>query len=237
MSEDPALPDVAAAELALGLLDGEERAAALRRVLAEPAFAAEVERWRAYLAPLFDLWPEAAPPDDLWARIERSLDGVSTPVGSNRSWPWRALAGLMTAAAAVLLVLLLVRPGITPVPSPQPAVVALPEQMLVAAITPSAKGKSVTAVYDARAGSLRLSAGEPAPRRRATELWVIASDGVPHSLGLLRSGSSTALRVADADRARLFAGATLAISIEPEGGSKTGLPTGPVVAMGTLSDA
>ena len=33
--------DVAAAELALGVLDGEERAAALRRVLAEPDFARE----------------------------------------------------------------------------------------------------------------------------------------------------------------------------------------------------
>ena len=42
-THDPEPQDVAAAELALGLLDGEERAAALRRVLAEPAFAAEVE--------------------------------------------------------------------------------------------------------------------------------------------------------------------------------------------------
>ena len=40
-------PDMAAAELALGVLEGEERATALRRVLSEPAFAAEVERWRA----------------------------------------------------------------------------------------------------------------------------------------------------------------------------------------------
>ena len=32
-------PDTAAAELALGLLEGEERADALRRMLAEPAFA------------------------------------------------------------------------------------------------------------------------------------------------------------------------------------------------------
>ena len=37
--------DVAAAELALGLLEGEERGAALRRVLAEPGFAAQVEWW------------------------------------------------------------------------------------------------------------------------------------------------------------------------------------------------
>ena len=43
-----------AAELALGLLDGDERAAALRRVLADPAFAREVEDWRNRMAGLFD---------------------------------------------------------------------------------------------------------------------------------------------------------------------------------------
>ena len=50
---DDSGPDMTAAELALGVLDGEERAAALRRVLADPVFAREVERWRRYLAALF----------------------------------------------------------------------------------------------------------------------------------------------------------------------------------------
>ena len=45
--------DVAAAELALGVLDGEERAAALRRMLAEPDFARDVERWRDHFAVMF----------------------------------------------------------------------------------------------------------------------------------------------------------------------------------------
>ena len=37
--------------------------------------------------------------------------------------------------------------------------------------------------------------------------------------------------------ARMIAGATLAVSVEPQGGSPTGLPTGPVVATGTLATA
>ena len=44
---------VTAAELALGVLDGEEKAAAMRRVLAEPEFAREVERWRTHFAEMF----------------------------------------------------------------------------------------------------------------------------------------------------------------------------------------
>ena len=49
----PTDPDVAAAELALGLLEGDDLAAALRRQLAEPAFAREVEQWRDHFATLF----------------------------------------------------------------------------------------------------------------------------------------------------------------------------------------
>jgi anti-sigma-K factor RskA len=236
MSEDTALPDVASAELALGLLEGEERAAALRRVLAEPGFAAEVEQWRAHLSQLFDLWPDAAPSPDLLARIERSIDDRAKPAARARAW-WPALAGLMTTAAAVLLVLLIARPDVAPLPTPQSTIAAIPDRILVAAITPSAKGIPVSAVYDPHAASLRLSAAGAVPKGRSAELWVIAADGVPHSLGLLHVESGTALQIPAANRARLAAGATLAISIEPEGGSKTGAPTGPVVATGALAEA
>ena len=65
----PAEPDVAAAELALGLLDGEERAAALRRMLAEPGFAREVERWRdAFRRPVRRRRRAVAPAADLGER-------------------------------------------------------------------------------------------------------------------------------------------------------------------------
>ena len=64
---------------------------------------------------------------------------------------------------------------------------------------------------------------------------MIAGDGVPHSLGLLRISGSSSLAVNPGNRARLAPGATLAVSLEPIGGSPTGLPTGPVVAKGALS--
>src|SRR6478752_4202357 len=90
-------PDMAAAELALGVLDGEERGAALRRVLSEPGFAVDVERWRGYLAALFDLWPEVQPSPDVLARVERSLDGV--PVVPARRWGWPAATAAMGSIA------------------------------------------------------------------------------------------------------------------------------------------
>lgn len=235
-------PDMAAAELALGLLDGEERAAALRRVLAEPGFARAVERWRGQLAQLFDLWPAMAAPDVL-ARVERSIDrpaasGVPAPRAPGRFWP--GLAALSSIAAAVLLVMLFIRPvALPPAPSPRPAPTPAPAPAaptLVASIAPAAAGgSSATAVYDAQAGTIRLTEASFADARRSAQMWVIPGDGTPHSLGLLQRRGGTALTLDPANRARIAAGATLAISLEPIGGSPTGLPTGPVVATGKLS--
>ena len=84
-----------AAELALGLLEGDERAAALRRVLADPAFAREVEDWRNRMAGLFDDYREVAAPDSVAGATRRAGDDASRaaqPRGrSSRRWRprWR----------------------------------------------------------------------------------------------------------------------------------------------------
>ena len=48
----PPEQDLLAAELALGLLDGTERAEALRLCLSDPAFARAVDAWSIRLSPL-----------------------------------------------------------------------------------------------------------------------------------------------------------------------------------------
>ena len=239
-------PDMAAAELALGLLDGEDRATAIRRVLAEPGFARSVERWRGHLAQLFDLWPAVEAPD-LLARIEQSIDRptaavtVATLVTPSRapSRIWPSLAALSSIAAVGLLMVLLTRPvPLPPVSQARPVtpVVAAAVPTLVASIAPTAKGAPVTVVYNAAAGEIRLTEAALADANRTAELWVIpAGDTVPHSLGLLRAHGGTALKLRTDQRTRIAAGAVLAVSLEPIGGSPTGLPTGPVVASGALS--
>lgn len=243
--ESDEAPDMAAAELALGLLDGDERAVAIRRVLAEPGFARSVERWRTHLAQLFDLWPAIEAPD-LFARIEASLDRpAEAPVATlalslpAKSKLWPALAGLSSMAAAVMLFVLFTRPvPVPPAPQARPTatVAAARAPTLVAAIDADAAGvASATAVYDAQAGAMRITEAKLVGADRSAELWVIPADGTPHSLGLLHARGGTALTLSRENRARIAAGAVLAVTVEPIGGSPTGLPTGPVVAKGSLT--
>lgn len=228
------MPDVAAAELAVGVLTGEERATALRRVLAEPGFAQDVETWRAYFGQLFDVWPEAIAPEGVFERVEASIDaphGV-TALPPRRFWP--AVAGLTSIAAAGLLVFVVSRPPQAPLPLPSPTALPPTQPLLIASIAPTAKGEPLAAVYDPARGLLRLTQAAAPAAGRSAELWVIGADKTPHSLGLLTPASATSLTPAIAIRRQLAAGATLAVTIEPEGGSPTGAPTGPIVLKGDL---
>ncbi len=214
--------DMMAAELALGVLDGDERAVALRRMLADPAFARDVETWRDHFAKLFVQWPEEPAPPGLLERIEQSLQ----PRRSAGYWP--AATALFGLVAASLLLVVVLRPAAPP-PGPAPTVPAL-----VATLDSAGPGPALSAIYYPASGELRIPAAAAPAANRSAELWMIGTDGVPHSLGLLHATDRTVIHVAPADRAKLAPGLKLAVSSEPLGGSPTGLPTGPIVASGAL---
>ncbi|WP_375394439.1 anti-sigma factor domain-containing protein [uncultured Sphingomonas sp.] len=228
--------DMTAAELSLGLLDGPERAAALRRVLAEPDFARDVEAWRMHFAQLFDLWPGVEAPEGLIDRIDESLGG---PVTGRRSrMPWPGIAIVASAIAAVLLVMVLVRPvgpppGQPPVSQPVPVAAAPASRTMLVASLGDAKAP-IAAAYDPAAGSIRVAATPAQTGRKVAELWLIGGDGVPHALGLL-AVQPTTISLPAAARAKMGSGVTLAISVEPAGGAPGIAPTGPVIATGVLA--
>lgn len=228
--------DVVAGELALGLLDGEERAEALRLVLADRDFARAVEAWRDHFATLFAHVAEVTPDGALEARIMAAVSAREaadrTPAAARGVRVWRAIAGAAMLTAAVLLAALLIRPERVPPPRPV-APIAAPAP-LVAVLTPTDDAKPLAAFFDRRAGVVTLVGTITLPADRVAELWTIAADGVPRSLGLLGEDAPR-LAVAPAGRARLTPTVVLAISIEPRGGSATGAPTGPVIVTGPLT--
>lgn len=233
MPDDPAL---LAAELALGVLEGEALVAAKRRMLTDPAFAAEVEDWRARLAAIGLDASDAIPSDDLWARIERSIDtGTGTSVAdlvprrALRRWQWgTAAAGSVAAALAVLLAI----PRSEPV-APAPVQVAV-QPAIVAQLRGEGEGPLVAARYDPATAQLRLVAHDMGDDPRVPELWIIPADGIPRSLGVIQPVGNTQLVVAEGHRSMLHDGATLAITMEPRDTAPHAAPTGPRVAAGKI---
>ncbi|OMJ30665.1 hypothetical protein BSZ14_17600 [Sphingomonas sp. Sph1(2015)] len=216
--------DLTAAELALGVLDSHERTVAMRRILDDPAFARDVARWRRHLAALYLEVEPIAPSADLERRILAVGDN-----DNHRTAPWRAIAGISSLAAAILLTVVVTRPD-TPAVVPQ---VAKPAPLLFAVLTPE-RAAPITVFFDPATRTLKLRDAPSVKSGQDAQLWAIGGDGVPHAAGLLRHEGGVPLKIAP--QVAVIPGTTLAISIEPLGGSPKSTPTGPVVAAGKLAE-
>lgn len=228
--------DLLAAELALGLLSGGELAEARRLQLSDPEFAARVSEWELRLAPLADEAVAVEPPGDGWSRIARLLPmreagGDEIVRLRERVTLWRRLAGGAGAIAASLALFLATRDAAPrPVPAPEGAPV------LVASVASSETGASLSVAYDGSDRTLLVTPGVlQGAAGHEHELWVIPAGGKPVSLGIVRAGSPQRHSVPVALAPHFRNRSTIAVSVEPVGGSRTGQPTGPVIAAGELS--
>jgi anti-sigma-K factor RskA len=172
------------------------------------------------------------PSEGLWQRIEAMLPGNDNAavIEARR---WRAAALAATVVAGLLGMTLVLRPAPVP-PATPPAAAPAPAPVLLASIAGSG-GIVATIAYNQTAGDLTIAPGKLDAGQRDAELWIIPADGRPRSLGTI-DPARAATRPARTDVRRLIArGATFAISLEPRGGSPTGLPTGPIVGTGMIS--
>jgi anti-sigma-K factor RskA len=187
-----------------------------------------------------------APRADGWERLRVALDlpedadrapARSAPQRASPPAPRPALrwapswltvtAGAATAMLVVALVWLLPAQRFTPV-AELAATQAVPQPLpnVTAALAP-----------DRRVLQLKSATALAAARGTSFEVWVLpAGGGAPRSLGVLEQLDGE-LRLAAERAALLGAGAKLAISLEPVGGSPTGAPTGPVVLFGDVTQA
>ena len=225
-----------AAEYVVGVLTSEERAQAERRIAAEPGFAAEVADWQERLMPLLaEIEPET-PPRVVWMRVAAQL-GVSAtrPAGVwNSVAVWRGVAAVASVAAAVAVAaLVLTPPRVVIVPGQ--AAAAVPVLTSIALLKEEAGPTSFVVTLDKAHDRLIVAtvAGQ-AQADRSFELWVLPEGQAPVSLGVLNGREALVL-----DTAKLLGPdgetASLAITLEPLGGSPSGDPTGPIVASGALS--
>jgi anti-sigma-K factor RskA len=233
MSEDDTIDPaeggkIVAAEYVLGVLGAEERREVERRLAQEPALASEVAFWEERLGGLADTVAPLSPPGATWSRIEAA---IGAPPRTPSLWQnlafWRSFGiGAATLAAASIAALAYI--GLVPgARAPLMATLggSAGQPNFVAAVT--ATGNSLVIVPAA------LLTNDP----RAFELWLIpAGETRPRSLGLIQPGQPIRLNIPSDLAGRVTPDATLAVSLEPPGGSPTGVPTGPVIAAGKLTN-
>jgi anti-sigma-K factor RskA len=226
--------DMLAGEYALGTLDAVERASVESRRRREPQLEAAIVAWERRLDPMNARTPSVEPPTDLFGRIEARLR-ESAPAQASRGvndavviqlqrrvkqWRWATAAA--AALAACLALVVLARETIAP---RQP-------ESFVAIFNENDMRPSFLMSVDLRTKEMIIRPiGAERQAGKSYQLWIVAKSfgPAPHSLGLLESlAEPTRKGLPGIDLGELR-NATFGISIEPEGGSPTGRPTGPAI--------
>jgi len=224
------LADRLAAEYVAGTLRGRARRRFESLLPAHARLRESTLAWQDRLMPLTATVAPVQPSGDVWRRISERIghgDGkVRAPGWWQRLAVWRGLAAF-ASVAAIGLAVLLANPG----PTPPPIVVVLaptgaaaPTGALAPTLVASISGDRATLVT-------RPITPVVLQADRSLELWAVPASGPARSLGVLPGGSGTV-----ALRGKVLAGVdTLAVTVEPLGGSPTGKATGPIVYAGKFS--
>lgn len=228
------LYDEIAAQYVLGTLSADARARFEARMLMDEELQKSVAQWEQRLLPMLAVLPPEPPSAQVWQGIERRLFADRAQVREQAATPWwrrlgwtTALAGVLLAAgASALLTMNLMRSREAAAPAPV-QVAALNDAAgataLLLRMQSAPDGRlAVVAVSTLRAPNVTGT--------QALELWTIAPGAAPRSLGLLPAAGSAPFIA----RGTIGAADTLAVSVEPAGGSTTGAPTGPVILQGKV---
>jgi anti-sigma-K factor RskA len=226
--------DGLAGEYVLGTLDAAERAAVAARRQRETGLDAAIRAWERRLAPLNDAVSEVAPPADTFAKIESRLGGSASSIPAaasvvdltRRLKRWRAVA-LTASALAAGLVLTIGALQFSPKTKSKNLVAVLQKDAASPAFL-------VSVNVDDRIMRVRPVAAKHEPGK-SFELWIIHDSlGKPKSLGVIDEATAMKKPTLAAYQPDVIQGSTYAVTLEPEGGSPSGDPTGPVVFAGKM---
>ena len=220
-----------AAEYVLGTMSARARRRFQIHLRGNPQLRRAVSEWETRLSALSDALPAIEPPARVWQAIKARLK-----IGQAfRPEFWESLSfWRVSSFASGLLALAL----IVFVAAPKPETPVDAGRMVVVMNDLATKRPAMTASWKpGQHGShtLRIRVighAEMAPNT-AWELWILpGGDQKPVSLGLITTHETQVVKIPQAMAVKLDAAQGLAMSVEPAGGSPTGLPTGPVLYAG-----
>ncbi|MGI3900233.1 MAG: anti-sigma factor [Janthinobacterium lividum] len=228
-----------AAEYVLGTLDADGRADVAARLPGDADLGRAVAAWEDRLAPLISTIRSVVPPaavlDALMVRLFGDAgSAASAPAGTvpiellrTQLRRWQVSTGGLALLAASLTAWVVVHEMTPGLPTGSHVTAVLQRDAgapaMVLDIDLATRRLTITPVLDA------------APSGRTYQLWIIdPALGNPRSLGLVAGGAGKQESLTSYDPA-VISGATYAVSVEPAGGSPTGLPTSTPILTGKLA--
>lgn len=233
-----------AAEYVLGTLDKEERDAVEIRRAKEPVLEQAILQWQSRLAGLNEYVHEAEPRkdllDDILLKLDQKTDQqvgdnkVISSVASNivvemdamraklKRWKFTALG--TSAIAACLAIFMVVKAPVAP------SVQANAPFVAVFQADDKQPAFIMSLDIETRQLTVRPVTAQGQGEGKTYQLWIKADEigPAPRSLGLLANVAAPIQKQINYDPA-VIRHATFGISVEPAGGSPTGVPTGPAI--------
>ena len=236
--KQPERLDVLARAFVLGTLSRRARRRFSTLMDTDEEIAAHVYRLEAELSPMAWSLAPVAPSMLVWRRVAKAVRRTQEHAdrrGRDGASRWSAIAatlflGLIGAGYGWWYAL----------QKPSVVVVEVPVEVPINPAVSIVADEDGTSLWVARLypdlGRARVVVASAPTAQPANdyELWVLRDDGVPVSLGLLPQNGETELTLSTNAVAALEGASTLAVSLEPIGGSTGLVPSGPVLYTAEL---
>ncbi len=236
IAHKPELIERLAAEYVLGTLKGGARRRFEIWMSQHAVIRRSVAEWQDRIQPLAQFAPPAPVPPAVWNKIEQQLGWYANEHAKEKSvWQkmldsvsfWRNWGMASTVAAALMLALVLQKPGnvVSPVTS-YVATLSNDQAQTVAVVTADATRRQLM---------VKLIGGQNLTAEQSLQLWAVPKKGNPVSMGVLalERAANGQLVMPLPDNVSPESIPLLAISLEPKGGSRNpNGPSGPILSKG-----
>ncbi|MCF6760934.1 anti-sigma factor [Pseudomonas fragi] len=219
--QTPELRRALAADYAIGLMPPTARRRFEHLLQGDALLRAELAHWLEHLNLLTEPLVEQPVPDRVWQAIVARIEPQTLHVPTKRPfWNWLRLSALACSLLIALSVGLLYNRDNVQY-----------KATLLSGTAQPALGIEAHADY-LNVRPLELAAVDTG---RSLQLWAIPVEGKPVSLGLIPRDGDGRIVLSQSQQQLIKVPVVLAVSLEPQGGSPTGQPTGPVLYQGPLA--